>query len=59
MRTCNRTRLEGVTIHYANRIEDVLAIALPKSKVEAVRGRGGARGADRCSRLSYNRSIGL
>jgi ATP-dependent Lon protease len=29
-------QLEGVTIHYANRIEDVLAIALPKSKVEAV-----------------------
>ncbi len=27
---------EGVTIHYASRIEDVLAIALPKSKGEAV-----------------------
>jgi ATP-dependent Lon protease len=25
-----------VTIHYASRIEDVLAIALPKSKGEAV-----------------------
>jgi ATP-dependent Lon protease len=29
-------QIEGVTIHYASRIEDVLAIALPKSKVEAV-----------------------
>jgi len=29
-------QLEGVTIHYANRIEDVLAIALPKSTHEAV-----------------------
>jgi len=27
---------EGVTIHYANRIEDVLAIALPKTAREAV-----------------------
>jgi len=30
-------QITGVTIHYASRIEDVLAIALPKSKVEAVR----------------------
>jgi ATP-dependent Lon protease len=29
-------QIAGVTIHYASRIEDVLAIALPKSKVEAV-----------------------
>ncbi len=29
-------QIKGVTIHYASRIEDVLAIALPKSKGEAV-----------------------
>jgi ATP-dependent Lon protease len=29
-------QIAGVTIHYASRIEDVLAIALPKSKGEAV-----------------------
>jgi ATP-dependent Lon protease len=29
-------QIEGVTIHYASRIEDVLAIALPKSTREAV-----------------------
>jgi ATP-dependent Lon protease len=29
-------QMEGVTIHYASRIEDVLAIALPKTTVEAV-----------------------
>jgi len=29
-------QIEGVTIHYANRIEDVLAVALPKSEREAV-----------------------
>ena len=29
-------QIEGVTIHYASRIEDVLAIALPKSSREAV-----------------------
>jgi ATP-dependent Lon protease len=29
-------QIAGVTIHYASRIEDVLAIALPKSVVEAV-----------------------
>jgi len=29
-------QLDGVTIHYASRIEDVLAIALPKSPREAV-----------------------
>ena len=29
-------QIAGVTIHYASRIEDVLAIALPKTKVEAV-----------------------
>jgi ATP-dependent Lon protease len=28
---------EGVDIHYASRIEDVLAVALPKSRAEAVR----------------------
>jgi ATP-dependent Lon protease len=27
-------QIEGVTIHYASRIEDVLAVALPKSKTE-------------------------
>ncbi len=27
---------EGITIHYATRIEDVLAVALPKSVIEAV-----------------------
>ena len=27
-------QIEGVTIHYARRIEDVLAIALPKSESE-------------------------
>ena len=27
--------MEGVTIHYASRIEDVLAVALPKSVIEA------------------------
>jgi ATP-dependent Lon protease len=26
---------EGITIHYARHIEDVLAVALPKDKVEA------------------------
>jgi ATP-dependent Lon protease len=30
-------QIKGVTIHYASRIEDVLAIALPKTKHEAVR----------------------
>jgi ATP-dependent Lon protease len=30
-------QVEGVTIHYANRIEDVLEIALPKTISEAVR----------------------
>jgi ATP-dependent Lon protease len=30
-------QIVGVTIHYANRIEDVLAIALPKSQREAVK----------------------
>ena len=30
-------QIEGVTIHYASRIEDVLAVALPKSAREAVR----------------------
>jgi ATP-dependent Lon protease len=30
-------QIAGVTIHYASRIEDVLAIALPKSKGEAVK----------------------
>jgi ATP-dependent Lon protease len=30
-------QIEGVKIHYANRIEDVLAVALPKSAVEAIR----------------------
>jgi ATP-dependent Lon protease len=29
-------QIEGVTIHYASRIEDVLAVALPKSQREAV-----------------------
>jgi ATP-dependent Lon protease len=29
-------QIEGVTIHYASRIEDVLALALPKSTREAV-----------------------
>jgi ATP-dependent Lon protease len=29
-------QIEGVTIHYASRIEDVLAIALPKTVREAV-----------------------
>ncbi len=29
-------QIEGVRIHYADRIEDVLAVALPKSAVEAV-----------------------
>ena len=29
-------QIEGVTIHYATRIEDVLAVALPKDEVEAV-----------------------
>ncbi len=29
-------QIEGVTIHYASRIEDVLAVALPKSAREAV-----------------------
>ena len=29
-------QMEGVTVHYASRIEDVLAIALPKSTREAV-----------------------
>ena len=29
-------QIEGVTIHYASRIEDVLALALPKSSKEAV-----------------------
>jgi ATP-dependent Lon protease len=29
-------QIEGVTIHYASRIEDVLAIALPKTTREAV-----------------------
>ena len=28
---------EGVTIHYASRIEDVLTVALPKTAREAVR----------------------
>ena len=30
-------QIAGVTIHYANRIEDVLAIALPKTQHEAVK----------------------
>jgi ATP-dependent Lon protease len=30
-------QIKGVTIHYASRIEEVLAIALPKTKHEAVR----------------------
>ena len=30
-------QIAGVTIHYASRIEDVLAVALPKSVREAVR----------------------
>jgi ATP-dependent Lon protease len=30
-------QIEGVKIHYANRIEDVLAVALPKTAVEAIR----------------------
>jgi ATP-dependent Lon protease len=29
-----KDQIEGVDIHYASRIEDVLAIALPKSPVE-------------------------
>jgi ATP-dependent Lon protease len=29
-------QIEGVTIHYASRIEDLLAIALPKTAHEAV-----------------------
>jgi ATP-dependent Lon protease len=29
-------QIAGVTIHYASRIEDVLAIALPKTPHEAV-----------------------
>ena len=29
-------QIEGVTIHYASRIEDVLAVALPKTAVEAI-----------------------
>jgi ATP-dependent Lon protease len=29
-------QIQGVTIHYASRIEDVLAIALPKSPREVV-----------------------
>ena len=29
-------QVAGVTIHYASRIEDVLAVALPKSAIEAV-----------------------
>jgi ATP-dependent Lon protease len=29
-------QIEGVTIHYASRIEDVLAVALPKTAREAV-----------------------
>ena len=29
-------QIEGVTIHYASRIEDVLTVALPKSEVEAI-----------------------
>ncbi len=29
-------QVEGVTIHYATRIEDVLAVALPKTVREAV-----------------------
>jgi ATP-dependent Lon protease len=31
-----KDQIEGVTIHYASRIEDVLAVALPKSPREAV-----------------------
>ena len=30
-------QIEGVTIHYASRIEDVLNVAFPKSQTEAVR----------------------
>ena len=30
-------QIEGVTIHYASRIEDVLAVALPKDIVEEVK----------------------
>jgi ATP-dependent Lon protease len=29
-------QVEGVTIHYASRIEEVLSVALPKSEVEAI-----------------------
>jgi ATP-dependent Lon protease len=29
-------QIEGVTIHYASRIEEVLSVALPKSEVEAI-----------------------
>jgi ATP-dependent Lon protease len=29
-------QIEGVTIHYASRIEDVLAVALPKTPREIV-----------------------
>jgi ATP-dependent Lon protease len=29
-------QIDGVTIHYASRIEDVLTVALPKSEVEAI-----------------------
>jgi ATP-dependent Lon protease len=29
-------QIEGVTIHYADRIEDVLAVALPKTQNEVV-----------------------
>jgi ATP-dependent Lon protease len=30
-------QIEGVTIHYANRVEEVLAVELPKTAVEAIR----------------------
>jgi len=30
-------QIEGVTLHYATRIEDVLAVALPKTQGEKVR----------------------
>jgi ATP-dependent Lon protease len=30
-------QIEGISIHYARRIEDVLAVALPKDKTEEVK----------------------
>ena len=40
-------QIDGVTIHYAKTIDDVLAVALPKSTSEQQHDREAARAGDR------------